>query len=520
MRITKARFGFATNSSSSHSIVFTDDPIPDIVYYVYKLKNSIPKRKCIICNHSSMKYNHCYSCGANYGSHYDYDLDKEVFVCESNRYIEELDPQTVVSTQKNYSSMEFGWSNFILTTDEEKMRYLAAQLNGMINRQIIYDITGVDISNDYKAENYGYVDHQSRWVFPYDYNSDTRSVEFILDLKKWLLQPNLVILGGNDNSYDFEKFSVVGYELPIADLPGQLVCRKDSNGYVLFNQYNGTKFRIEFENNKVSDLVPSPELVDVKITNFCDHIKAPCWKYCYQGSNNKGHHANIESIKNIVSVLSEMKIFEVALGGGETTKHPQFIDILKLFNDAGIVPNFTSRSLDWYKDREKIFPLIGGMAFSVSSIDDVNAIAEQDWGQNKRKVNFQIVHGTISKKELRNVLNKISEFNYEASITFLKYKSVGRGNKQKYSFNIVKFIQKYAENVWMKFGIDTPLANEYRGSLIQSRINSRLYDIEEGITSCYIDAVSQLIGKSSYCEKYYSYEDLTEEALNNLMNNI
>ena len=39
-----------------------------------------------------------------------------------------------------------------------------------------------------------------------------------------------------------------------------------------------------------------------------------------------------DNIKFIANELMAKEVFEVALGGGETTLHPDFLEILKIFN--------------------------------------------------------------------------------------------------------------------------------------------------------------------------------------------
>jgi hypothetical protein len=42
------------------------------------------------------------------------------------------------------------------------------------------------------------------------------------------------------------------------------------------------------------------------------------------------------------AIPEEKRPFQVAIGGGEPTGHPEFVEILKTFNKLGIVPNYTT----------------------------------------------------------------------------------------------------------------------------------------------------------------------------------
>lgn len=46
--------------------------------------------------------------------------------------------------------------------------------------------------------------------------------------------------------------------------------------------------------------------------------------------------------KNVIDQATEMKVFQVALGGGNPNQHPDFIEILEYTASKGIVPNYTT----------------------------------------------------------------------------------------------------------------------------------------------------------------------------------
>lgn len=64
--------------------------------------------------------------------------------------------------------------------------------------------------------------------------------------------------------------------------------------------------------------------VDLKITDFC---KYNC-SFCYQNSTERGTHAPLERILEILDFLKEKEVFEIVIGGGEPTTHPHLLDII------------------------------------------------------------------------------------------------------------------------------------------------------------------------------------------------
>jgi len=82
---------------------------------------------------------------------------------------------------------------------------------------------------------------------------------------------------------------------------------------------------------------PSPETVDIGITNVCNH---GC-PYCYRNSSEKQQHGPTDLVERILLGFHNTP-YQVALGGGEPTLHPEFVHILKTCHEVGTVPNYTT----------------------------------------------------------------------------------------------------------------------------------------------------------------------------------
>jgi hypothetical protein len=139
-----------------------------------------------------------------------------------------------------------------------------------------------------------------------------------------------------------------------------------------------------------------------------------------------------------------MNVFEVAIGGGEPTMHPNFVEILEIFRSRGIVPNFTTYSLGWTKDArtfEKILSLVGNIGISVHNLEDLKKYEKivekiQKFMDRNSRRNFydftsdkmpmvQHVVGTVSEMEFYNLVRTCIFKNYP--ILLLGYKNVGFG---------------------------------------------------------------------------------------------
>lgn len=264
--------------------------------------------------------------------------------------------------------------------------------------------------------------------------------------------------------------------------------RKENGTITYFNTRNGTKIKLG-NGGKPS----VPELVDVKITDYCPF---EC-TFCYQGSTKQGQHADTEFIKQLAHEFGQAGVFEVAIGGGEPTLHPNFIHILQVFRENDVVPNFTTRNVHFLSSKlHEISDIIGGCAYSVSCAGDVYKIRHLD----TRKVNIHVVLGTMDRKTFRDVCKAAKETGRH--VTFLGYKTTARGSK----FTPLNHSWWFEEaSILGSFSIDTCIAKEYKELLDKNGIPEYMYYIEEGKVSCYVDAVKRTISPSSFCALSYEF---------------
>lgn len=485
IKIENVRFGFATNSSSTHSIILLPDG-------------------------------------------YDESKIKDLIIVENH----------------------YGWEEFVLSSPNEKIKYLAAQLYINLRRsklsensikKLILDITGFDIE-DFKLkndedldENLSFVgslkeninisiDHQSLWPLQ-NLPKQKELKEFLKDFAKYLKTNNYIILGGNDNSsehwesefcadselvYDenFRITDILQYNLPS-------VIRKDNQYYTFFNYNTGSKIRFSLDHKAPPYEKSSiPELVDLKITNYCPY---GC-EWCYMASTKKGIHAPLEDIKLYVDLLSKIGVFEVALGGGEPTMHPDFIEIVKYIKSKKMVVNFTTFSTSWLKDEEIVKTILDNVsAIGVSvrkdkDLEKVFKIQEKfdqiaPFKSYKPKITAQHVFGGTDAGETMILLKESIE--KEVHMLLLGYKDVGFGKNQKPHdmSNIIEMlalaINKNEVNLFSKISflsVDTAFVNKFQSFLDTIEVPTFLISSPEGKFSMYIDAVTNKMGPSSYVD--------------------
>lgn len=196
--------------------------------------------------------------------------------------------------------------------------------------------------------------------------------------------------------------------------------------------FEGQTLRFALNPDKPIGELDYPEFYDVKITNRCP---GKC-DFCYQDSKeNDCHYDNaVEKIKSFFGGMSEnQRPFQVAIGGGEPTFHPDFVEILKTFHELGIMPNYTTNGM--WKDRifsKRHFLLkatkeyCGGVAISCHPhLKDYWEWASMAYVNSEIMLNFHII---ISDKESIDYFSEIYN-KWNEKITYfvlLPYTASGR----------------------------------------------------------------------------------------------
>lgn len=418
----------------------------------------------------------------------------------------------------------FGWQNFVAASPEMKSLYLGIALSNALYDTIphsesliatINSLMGRKSGLKLDKENggvKGYIDHQSVFTFPCAFGTNFPNADFVREFTNFIMQDEISILGGNDNKEEDSDRQLL--PIPRDDCSIDWTCRKDKkyNYWVLFNRRTGCKIRFDFVNDiekmkQVPDRSSFPELVDVKITNRCPYADTSkgCSQFCYQSSTLDGQHMDKNLIWGLARTLGDVGVFEAAIGGGEPTCHPEFINVLREFKGCGIIPNFTTRNLSWLYDDEQRIPILencGCFAYSIRNSDDVIKLGKivNKYDISRDQASVQMVMGSVADYEFRYILNRCNEQNLR--INLLGFKKTGKGSNFKprdYS-NWLKIIQE-KENFNPDICIDTQLAEEYEKELKENGYPSWSFHVKEGKFSCYIDAVSGKVGPSSYCKE-------------------
>jgi hypothetical protein len=409
---------------------------------------------------------------------------------------------------------EFGWNPSIISSRDAKRRYLATTAYESVPHAM-RDTLGVEVARfvdpDFDDE-WAYVDHQSCMDMPWTWDGSSLDLVFLGAMRDFFDRQDVVILTGNDNGESPLDY-VDGAEWrglwvdansnrPASQRP---VARREANDiWTIFNRSTGNRLTVALGDSETPERYSAPMLMDVKITDRCPFGCA----HCYQGSTPAGHHAKLGDVRRLANEAADMRVFEVAIGGGEPTKHPYFVGILKLFRARGIVPNFTTFATDWLRDRRKrdrILSHCGAFAYSLDTRraeEDLREFRSLLRREDRSKATIHLVAGTLPPAEIVRLVRLAEELGI-AGVTLLGYKATGRAPEVP--------PHPYADGSWVaeliatprwklpdRLGIDTLLAAQMESVLQKFGQPRWLYSTREGDASMYVDLVSSQAGPSSY----------------------
>lgn len=403
----------------------------------------------------------------------------------------------------------YGWEEFLLKSPEAKSRYFSSQLYINLCRQIgdtlaRHAATGMFGQPPADSETGCAIDHQSVWDLPMSFGEKSLSIQFLTEFHEYILRPEISIAGGNDNSrspYDYGEHDKTTDDLPRDGIGRGLICRKDGDFWTIFNRTNGEKIRLSFTSKEPWTASSVPELVDFKITDYCPF---GC-EFCYQGSTPKGQHAPVGTIRDYLYDLKNMEVFEVALGGGEPTMHPEFARIVEMGESYGICMNFTTFTTNWTKDRKverAVLDHCSAFAISVTdkNRDVIRKIAKwKALADYEGQVSVQIILELFTPDQITAIVKELKKYQL-THLTLLGHKSCGRasGEPEKVNPYLLTHAVNTAKEAYLNLSVDSVIVERYREDLQALGINDLLVTDRDGRFSMYIDAVTESISANSY----------------------
>ena len=158
----------------------------------------------------------------------------------------------------------------------------------------------------------------------------------------------------------------------------------------------------------------APETVHLAITHRCNE-SCP---WCYV--DPVAEEMTTGEIKAIIDEMAEMKVFQLAIGGGEPFMRDDLVRIVRCARQNGIVPNITTNgSLITHENAARLSGWVGQMQVSVYEHVDTAARAIEIL----KKENIPVGINVLLKRNFREI-DTIIDFaaRYGASVNFLRPK--------------------------------------------------------------------------------------------------
>jgi hypothetical protein len=438
-------------------------------------------------------------------------------------------------------AMSYGWGNFTLASQAEKAKYIATTMVNhyrnvfkmgrdetlaLVRRFFDENLANVEDDDIWDS----YIDHQSNPYYPTPRNSEAGMAPLWKLLKKHIVEAeDVVILGGNDNG-DGHPLNGQGPIIDFYDKAATLDsyggsgryfhCDSESGHFTVFSPSCGTRLRFTAPDAAPPETSAHPELIDVKITDYCG---MNC-DYCYMDSTEKGQHARTDILRNLSYSLRNLGTFEVAIGGGEPTEHPDFVEIIRNFHRNGVIPSFSTQSWTWLEKPEiyeAVAQYCGAVALSTQKPEHIVPWLKQC---HERGINahFHYVLGLNPLENLERFFNVLkgdalkdagierSEIGYGAKhIVLLAHKKVGRAEDSSphpYAGwgQTVKEYAGWNWNVAIDSFLVTDVEKEFNalvgkgGRISGYGVNRKLYENSDGRFSMYYDAVEQRAAAHSF----------------------
>lgn len=482
-RIRNRRSSLATNSSSTHSVVyknkeqvFEDLGIFDNNYYDRCTKTIAASRE------AKIRY--------IFANIFQW---QELVELMAERYPE----------MKEYYPL--AKNHFDIYCNEEKRN---AMLSNVVDKDDYWDLWD-------DLETYRFGEHNRGRL--YNHKELYLSYKYLCNI---IDSPDIVIIGGSDeNDFVFDitdgchKIShEFSYMKNITDKV------KNGNYYILYGDMFYRKEKLRLQVDSIPDMIPEfPELVDMKLTDACEH-NCP---FCYMASTPNGKHAKLDDVCEIVNSFKNKT--EFALGGGNVLLHPKFNEIVKFIQNNGHIVNITIRydDVETIKKnkslKDAIKKYVSGIGISVQKSKDVDTAEGfiSEMLELGKHISLHIIPEMLGIKKSTEILDSMNNINdflkankkqnnvvgtNKCKVLFLGMKSTGRAKNLKHKFLTDSELNVLKEKSRYQFNVDTSFINTYYEWFKKHYSDSEQFFLtkHEGEYSMFIDAVNCKAYTSSY----------------------
>lgn len=240
---------------------------------------------------------------------------------------------------------------------------------------------------------------------------------------------------------------------------------------------------------------PVPETIDVAITDQCGF---GC-SYCYMDSQPKREHAPTDLVDKVIQGF-DLPPYQMAIGGGEPTQHPDFTKILRRVRELGTVPNYTTNGAKLIPSVvEATNEVCGGVAMTYHAFKGIDWFVSH-YKALTRAIEVQINVHVIADKNvatsLDTLVSKRSDTGPLRIVLLAYYPDVGRATldslitKKVYQRDLPAAIFR-AQGAGFEIAFSEGLS-PYFFSRPELKVNTTFAMRSEGLFSCFVDTQGRM----------------------------
>lgn len=250
---------------------------------------------------------------------------------------------------------------------------------------------------------------------------------------------------------------------------------------------------------------PAPELIDVSITDKCSF---GCY-FCYQDSKARSKHGPPELVETLLKGLATVP-YQIAIGGGEPTGHPDFISILESAYKLGTVPNYTTAGHLFRPNiADATNKFCGGVAMTYHSFKGLDWFEKtyRKWDEAiTKQLNIHLIADANVAVNLQDLIDFQKKLKKPLSVVLLAYyPDVGRAK-----MNLMMTRTTYTHDLptAIQMALESGMGIAFSEGLLpfflsrpEIGVNTQLASRSEGIYSCYVDPKGRM-SSSSFNRKF------------------
>ena len=337
------------------------------------------------------------------------------------------------------------------------------------------------------------------------------NLNFFEEYKDYLVNNDFIILGGNDNADHEHELAPLDdkTESFMHSFSREDIAYKNGNYWVVQNKER--KLRINYQGEE--PVADKPELIDIKITDQCSMNCNFCYQGSTPDSPH-GDLSRIKTIIKGSQKWGSQVEFAIG-GGEPTEHPDFAEILNFMHNQDSIANFTTRATKWFEDEDlvETINNTVSGIAYSVSSIQDIEKfydLHKKAFDDESKPVDsgptfyLHLIPEIQGHDSFREMIGWIDEKNIDGRwtdskihVTLLGFKPLGRAEGRQPEL-IPEIVDVLMKTKVTPIGVDTKFATDYKKFLEAHGIDKKLYTTEEGQYSMYMDAVKSLAYKSSW----------------------